>query len=181
MRLHLQERAGRSTSQRQEVDGGAGRGRGGEVMCHGGSVSVWENERIPERAAMTRAHVVTLQCHWRLATMATCVTCVLPWQESPSAQKLSASFSTRLPCLRREPWLPICGLWGAPVGTLEPALPYRKSAPFPPRWGRGPIGTACRERECHLLSPVQVLKRQGYDAACDIWSLGILLYTMLAG
>lgn len=27
----------------------------------------------------------------------------------------------------------------------------------------------------------QVLKRQGYDAACDIWSLGILLYTMLAG
>uniref|UniRef100_A0A7M4FKE2 non-specific serine/threonine protein kinase n=1 Tax=Crocodylus porosus TaxID=8502 RepID=A0A7M4FKE2_CROPO len=26
-----------------------------------------------------------------------------------------------------------------------------------------------------------VLKRQGYDAACDIWSLGILLYTMLAG
>ncbi|XP_059885637.1 ribosomal protein S6 kinase alpha-2 isoform X2 [Delphinus delphis] len=28
---------------------------------------------------------------------------------------------------------------------------------------------------------VKVLKRQGYDAACDIWSLGILLYTMLAG
>lgn len=27
----------------------------------------------------------------------------------------------------------------------------------------------------------QVLKRQGYDAACDVWSLGILLYTMLAG
>jgi len=26
-----------------------------------------------------------------------------------------------------------------------------------------------------------VLKRQGYDAACDIWSLGTLLYTMLAG
>lgn len=34
----------------------------------------------------------------------------------------------------------------------------------------------------HLpLSFIQVLKRQGYDAACDIWSLGILLYTMLAG
>ncbi len=27
----------------------------------------------------------------------------------------------------------------------------------------------------------QVLKKQGYDAAIDIWSLGILLYTMLAG
>ncbi|XP_054361618.1 ribosomal protein S6 kinase alpha-2 isoform X3 [Mirounga angustirostris] len=27
----------------------------------------------------------------------------------------------------------------------------------------------------------EVLKRQGYDAACDIWSLGTLLYTMLAG
>ncbi|XP_031410517.1 ribosomal protein S6 kinase alpha-6 isoform X2 [Meleagris gallopavo] len=26
-----------------------------------------------------------------------------------------------------------------------------------------------------------VLMRQGYDAACDIWSLGVLLYTMLAG
>lgn len=27
----------------------------------------------------------------------------------------------------------------------------------------------------------EVLKRQGYDAACDAWCLGVLLYTMLAG
>lgn len=32
-----------------------------------------------------------------------------------------------------------------------------------------------------LPCSLQVLKRQGYDAACDVWSLGILLYTMLAG
>ena len=31
------------------------------------------------------------------------------------------------------------------------------------------------------LYAFQVLKRQGYDAACDVWSLGVLLYTMLAG
>ena len=28
---------------------------------------------------------------------------------------------------------------------------------------------------------LQVLKRQGYDAACDVWSIGILLFIMLAG
>lgn len=27
----------------------------------------------------------------------------------------------------------------------------------------------------------EVLKRQGYDAACDVWSLGVILYTLLAG
>lgn len=27
----------------------------------------------------------------------------------------------------------------------------------------------------------EVLKRQGYDLACDIWSLGVLLYIMIEG
>lgn len=49
-----------------------------------------------------------------------------------------------------------------------------------------------RRRECnlavrsfetvtHSVVCFQILRKQGYDAACDIWSLGILLYTMIAG
>ncbi|XP_042172954.1 ribosomal protein S6 kinase alpha-6 isoform X3 [Oncorhynchus tshawytscha] len=33
----------------------------------------------------------------------------------------------------------------------------------------------------NIITLKDVLMRQGYDAACDIWSLGVLLYTMLAG
>ena len=39
----------------------------------------------------------------------------------------------------------------------------------------------CQTVPLLLFSVLQVLKRQGYDEACDIWSLGILLFTMLAG
>ncbi|KAG7251564.1 hypothetical protein CRUP_003285, partial [Coryphaenoides rupestris] len=36
---------------------------------------------------------------------------------------------------------------------------------------------------CYTASFIapEVLKKQGYDAACDVWSLGILLYTIIAG
>lgn len=41
-----------------------------------------------------------------------------------------------------------------------------------------------RLRACvhmYVCGCFQILRKQGYDAACDIWSLGILLYTMIAG
>lgn len=36
---------------------------------------------------------------------------------------------------------------------------------------------------CYTASFVapEVLKRQGYDASCDVWALGVILYTMLSG
>ncbi|RWS17163.1 ribosomal protein S6 kinase 2 beta-like isoform X1 [Dinothrombium tinctorium] len=46
------------------------------------------------------------------------------------------------------------------------------------RAGNGLLMTPCYT--ANFVAP-EVLKRQGYDEACDIWSLGVLLYTMLAG
>ncbi|XP_048400208.1 ribosomal protein S6 kinase alpha-6 isoform X3 [Stegostoma tigrinum] len=46
------------------------------------------------------------------------------------------------------------------------------------RGDNGLLMTPCYT--ANFVAP-EVLMRQGYDAACDIWSLGVLLYTMLAG
>ncbi|XP_053202738.1 ribosomal protein S6 kinase alpha-1-like isoform X2 [Panonychus citri] len=46
------------------------------------------------------------------------------------------------------------------------------------RAGNGLLMTPCYT--ANFVAP-EVLKKQGYDEACDIWSMGVLLYTMLAG
>ena len=46
------------------------------------------------------------------------------------------------------------------------------------RAGNGLLMTPCYTAT--YVAP-EVLKRQGYDQACDIWSLGVLLYTLLVG
>ncbi|XP_063058765.1 ribosomal protein S6 kinase alpha-1 [Engraulis encrasicolus] len=46
------------------------------------------------------------------------------------------------------------------------------------RHDNGLLMTPCYT--ANFVAP-EVLKKQGYDAACDIWSLGVLLYTMLTG
>lgn len=102
------------------------------------------------------------------------------------------------PCLRSSPPRPLLPLppWGAlavlcwGVGALTAGwgclcIPKRG----PPKTGASPHclahpsgrrGTGSNLGSVSVF-PLQVLKRQGYDAACDVWSLGILLYTMLAG
>lgn len=46
------------------------------------------------------------------------------------------------------------------------------------RAGNGLLMTPCYT--ANFVAP-EVLKKQGYDEAVDIWSMGVLLYTMLAG
>ena len=46
------------------------------------------------------------------------------------------------------------------------------------RADNGLLTTPCYT--ANFVAP-EVLKRQGYDAACDVWSLGVLLFIMLAG
>uniref|UniRef100_A0A8C6UHF2 non-specific serine/threonine protein kinase n=1 Tax=Neogobius melanostomus TaxID=47308 RepID=A0A8C6UHF2_9GOBI len=46
------------------------------------------------------------------------------------------------------------------------------------RANNGLLMTPCYT--ANFVAP-EVLKRQGYDEGCDIWSLGVLLYTMIAG
>ena len=46
------------------------------------------------------------------------------------------------------------------------------------RADNGLLTTPCYT--ANFVAP-EVLKRQGYDAACDVWSLGVLLYIMLSG
>ncbi|XP_072769736.1 ribosomal protein S6 kinase alpha-1 isoform X2 [Nerophis lumbriciformis] len=46
------------------------------------------------------------------------------------------------------------------------------------RANNGLLMTPCYT--ANFVAP-EVLKRQGYDEGCDIWSLGVLLYTMMAG
>lgn len=46
------------------------------------------------------------------------------------------------------------------------------------RAGNGLLMTPCYT--ANYVAP-EVLQRQGYDKACDAWSLGVLLYTLLVG
>lgn len=46
------------------------------------------------------------------------------------------------------------------------------------RAGNGLLMTPCYTAQ---FAAPEVLKKQGYDMSCDVWSLGVLLYTMLCG
>lgn len=75
------------------------------------------------------------------------------------------------------------GLLMTPCYTANFVAPevgmYPCCTPLPPLTLTAPLTAT------YCLSPplpyTQVLKKQGYDAAIDMWSLGVLAYTMLAG
>uniref|UniRef100_A0ABI7VTI4 Ribosomal protein S6 kinase n=1 Tax=Felis catus TaxID=9685 RepID=A0ABI7VTI4_FELCA len=69
---------------------------------------------------------------------------------------------------------------------VAPELLYQFA--FPPTVSEGSLFSASSPKpavSCVVnfsqYDQYQVLMQQGYDAACDIWSLGVLFYTMLAG
>lgn len=63
---------------------------------------------------------------------------------------------------------------GAPEGLRVCDFGFAKQM----RAENGLLMTPCYT--ANFVAP-EVLKKQGYDEACDIWSMGVLLYTMLAG
>lgn len=75
-------------------------------------------------------------------------------------------------------------IWKVPFRDMEKEIKWESGYKVDREW-RVFLNSHCHDESLmiclSLFAWVQVLMRQGYDAACDIWSLGVLLYTMLAG